>query len=628
MKRAFSFLLLGLTLLLWVNRVGAEEKQPVWNLKEIVVTATKTPHSLKDVPIETVVITKKDIERSSAQTISDLLRYVPGIFVRSEDVPGITSWRASMRGLTFNNGYGLILEDGQRVKSEGMGEYGFGLNQLPPQMIEKIEIVKGPSSVLYGSDALVGVVNIITKPAPDKTIYGFETDYGSHFTNMEYLYWGTKVNSLGMLFQAGREESEMGAYGYRSNRDESYKRSTLISKFAYTLTKNLNFQLKFSVQDENRKRTQNYTRISNDTKYRIAPQIAYKFSNNSKLIISGYWYDWDFRTKEYNGSSGYTPRNGDMYYKDIEFRYIFPFKRNLLTIGSEYLEEDLDYNLSNKTLNLSSLYMQDEFEISLGVPTKFIFGGRFDNHSKYGTEFCPKFSVMFKINDNTKIRASIGKGFKSPTIRQAYYDEPFQHGTYWYKSNPNLKAETSWGYSVSLEKILGSRFWGTISLFRNDVKNMIIKEETNETINGLPVVTYKNAQKSYTQGIEFGAYFVIINNLFWINTSYTYLDTENKDTGKELTYIPHHNLAGHLILDYKKIDLTFDLGVQYVSKMYKNSDNTSEINSYSLVDIKLIKKIRNASFSIEGNNIFNSDYGEPNREWWGSTWLARFKIDF
>ncbi len=628
MRRAF-FLFLCLVLFLWVNWVGAKEDQSVWNLREIVVTATKTPHPLKDVPVETVVITKKDIERSSAETVSDLLRYVPGIFVRDEDVPGITSWRASMRGLSFNNGYGLILEDGERVRGEGMGDYGFGLNQIPPQMIEKIEIVKGPSSVLYGSDALVGVVNIITKPAPERTIYGFEGDYGSHFTNMEHLYWGTKKDRLGMLFQAAHEESEMGAYGYRSNRDESYKRSTLISKFAYNFTENLNFHLKLSVQETNRRRTQSYTRITDNTKYRISPRLIYHFSNNSKLIVSGYWYDWDFHTKEYNGSSGFTPRNGDMYYKDIEVRYMLPLNQHLLTIGSEYLQEDLDYNLANKTLSLSSVYMQDESGFYFILPIKSVIGARLDHHSKYGTEFCPKLSVMFELSKNTKIRASVGRGFKSPTIRQAYYDEPFQHGSYWYKSNPDLKAETSWGYSIGLEKTIGSRFWGSVSFFRNDVKNMIVKEETNETINGLPVVTYKNAQKAYTQGLEVSGNFVLINNLLWINTSYTYLDTKNKDTDKELTYVPHHNLAANLILDCKNVGFTFNLGVQYVDKMYKDSNNTKETDSYSLVDVKFIQKIdKNISLSLEGNNIFNSDYGEPNREWWGATWLGRIKIDF
>ncbi|MCD6319849.1 MAG: TonB-dependent receptor [Candidatus Desulfofervidaceae bacterium] len=163
------------------------------------------------------------------------------------------------------------------------------------------------------------------------------------------------------------------------------------------------------------------------------------------MWIQGYYYDWDFKTKEY-GSSGYTPRNGDMYYKNIETRYTRPFGTNhLTTVGIEYLQEDLDYNMARKKLHLTSGYIQDETGFAIGIPVDVVLGARLDHHSKYGTEFCPKVSFMLELTEQTKIRGSVGKGFKSPTIRQAYYDEPYAHGSYWYKSNPDLEAETSWG---------------------------------------------------------------------------------------------------------------------------------------------------------------------------------------
>jgi len=432
-----------------------------------------------------------------------------------------------------------------------------------------------------------------------------------------------------MLFQAGREESQMGAYGFKSSREENFERNSLITKFAYDFTPNLSLQLKLSVQKEDRKRTdfkKGYTRLSKDTKYRIAPILSYKFKNDSKLIISGYWYDWDFRTKEYEGSSGYTPRNGDMYYTDVEVRYSLPLSNHLLTTGAEYLQEKLDYNLSKKTLHLSSVYLQDEFKFTFIIPIDFVIGGRIDHHSKYGTEFCPKLSLMLSLTENTRIRASVGRGFKSPTIRQAYYDQPFQHGSYWFKSNPHLEAETSWGYSVGIEQTFGSYLLLSATAFRNDINNMIVTIETNETIAGLPVKTYENIQEAYTQGVEVAGKLILIKDLLWINTAYTYLDTENKDTKKELPYIPHHNLAGHIVFNYKNWGLTFDAGIQYVSKMYKNTKNTKEIKDYSVVDVKLIKRIsKNASFSIEGNNIFDSDYGEPDKEWGGSNMACTYK---
>ena len=604
-----------------------------FNLNEIVITATKTPHVLKDVPVETEIITRKEINETSAHTVADILRYVPGILVRGEDVPGITNWRASMRGLSFNNGYGLILVDGDRVMGGGMGEYGFGLNQIPPQMIEKIEIVKGPSSVLYGSDAIAGVVNIITKPAPDKTIYGFEADYGSHHTNMEYIYWGTKVPKLGMLFQAGREESEMGAYGIKNTRDEHFERITFLNKLAYYFNKNLELNLEFFTQEENRKRTdfeKGYTRFSKDLKYKIAPKVKIKLPKNSKFIISGYWYDWDFRSQEYNGSSGYTPRNGDIYYTDVETRYIRPIlNSHLVTFGLEYFQNKLAYNLSHKTLNLISFYTQDETELHFKIPAQLVLGARIDHHSKYGTELCPKISMMISPSKSTKIRASIGKGFKSPTIRQAYYDEPFQHQNYWYKSNPDLKAETSWGYSLGIEQIFNPLFWGSVTFFRNDINNMIVKVETDQKINNLPVYTYENVQRAYTEGIEVNTKWALIKNYLFLNLGYTYTFTKNRDTGKELPYVPHHNLTGLVVFNYNPYGILFSIGGQYVSKMYKDIKNTKETKDYSVFDVKFTKKFKkNYSISIEGNNIFNSDYGDPDKEWWGAMWFVKFKMDF
>jgi len=614
------------------NEEAKIETKEGTKLDEIVVTATKTPHLLKDVPVETVVITKEDIERSSAQTISDLVRYTPGIFVRSEDAPGIHDWRTTIRGLSFNDGYGLVLVDGQRVKGGGMGEYGIGVNQVPPQMIERIEIVKGPSSVLYGSDALAGVVNIITKSAPDKPICGFEATYGSHDTNMEYLCWGTKVDSVGILFQASREESDMGAYGYRRNRSESFKRTRLDAKFSYDLNENLMFALKLSGEEHSRKRdyvTKNVVRYTDEIKYRIAPRIKATFSDDSELWIQGYYYNWDFKTKEF-GFSGFTPRIGDMYYKNIETRYTRQIKSNhLATVGFEYLQEKLDYNLSKKTLHLTSGYLQDEAEFNIGIPLYVVLGARVDRHSEYGTEFCPKVSFMLEPAEQTKIRGSVGKGFKSPTIRQAYYDAPFQHGNYWFKSNPNLHAETSWGYSLGVEQRFGKRLLFNIGLFRNDVKDKIVRVETAETIDGLPVKTYENVEKAYTQGVEARINLTIIENLLYLDIGHTYLDTENKETGKELTYLPHHYLAGHVIFKHNRLGVTLDVGAQWSDKMYTDTDNTKQTESYLLVDIKVIKKItKNVSISVEGNNIFESDYGEPDRDWWGTTWLARLKMDF
>jgi len=236
----------------WAEDKQAAEKGTV-ELKEIVVTATRTPHLLKNVPVETVVITRKDIERSSAQTVSDLLKDVPGIFIRTENVPGITAWRAKIRGLDFNSGYGLVLINGQRVKGGGMGEYGIGLNQVPLETIERIEIVKGPSSVLYGSDALAGVVNIITKSAPKKPDFGLDVASGTHNVRIGNAWFGGHKGRIGAVINLNHEESDCGEYGYNSSRKEDYYRNRLDSNYSLDLSKNLKLSLGVNVEDWDRK---------------------------------------------------------------------------------------------------------------------------------------------------------------------------------------------------------------------------------------------------------------------------------------------------------------------------------------------------------------------------------------
>ncbi|MBX6423112.1 TonB-dependent siderophore receptor [Thermosulfurimonas sp. F29] len=633
MGRVVFLLLLALGL--FPFKAGAGEVSG--STREIVITATKTPHPLEEVPVETYIITQKDIESSSSQTVSDLLRYVPGIFVRDEDAPGISAWRALIRGLGFNEGYGLILLDGERVRGEGMGDSGIGLNQIPPQMIERIEIVEGPASVLYGSDALAGVVNIITKEIPERTIYGFEGGYGSYDTNLQYLYWGTREDPWGLLLQVAREESEMGAYGVKNNRNEDYERQSFMAKWTYKLGEGLLAGLKMSVQQDERHtdyRTQDTFVVRKAWKYRISPYLKFTLSNDSELFVRAYYYDWKF-TAHSRGTDPYPYAlyRGDMYYRVVESRYTKPVgELHLLTVGAEYRNEELDYTFSHRKMDIYSIYLQDELELFWKKPFNLVLGSRLDHHSVYGTEICPKVSLLFKVTPDLRLRASIGRGFKAPTIRQAFYTEPYPHGHYFYVSNPDLDAETSWGCSLGLEKIWRARLRLGLSLFRNDVKHMIIRYYTYRDINGdgmaEKIRTFKNARKAYTQGAEVYVRASFFEDFLRLNLAYTYTDTEDKDTGKELPFVPHHVLAAHVILTHQGLGLTFDLGFQFASELYTNTDNTERNPSYSVVDIKILKHVGRVVLSLEGNNIFNSDYGEPDRTWWGATWLLRARMDF
>ncbi len=625
-------LLILIPVLCFVQNIFADE-QNLFNLNEIVVTATKTPHLLKDVPIETYVITEKDIKDSPAQTVSELLRNIPGIFVRAENVPGISAWRTKIRGFDVDSGYALVLINGERVKGGGMGEYGIGVNQIPLEMIKRIEIVKGPSSVLYGSDALVGVINIITKTPPKKLKFGLDGAAGTHNVRIFNSWVGGSHKKIGAFLNFNHEESDVGQYGYNSTQDNDYYRNRLDSNYFLNFNKYIKLSLNLNLEHNDRKRTYKTTgvkRHSTEDKYRISPKFDIKFKDDSFLKVKGYWYKWNFSTSVKGGTSPYTPRIGDMYYYNTEVQYTKQIGDNhLFTAGTEWLEEKLDYNLAQHVTLTKSFYLQDEITFSIKKKDLYlVIGGRIDDNSVYGSEFCPKTSLLFEWSKSTKLRFSIGKGFKSPTIRQLYYKEPFHHGNKWIKSNPDLEPEKSLGYSFNIEKIFNKNFLFTISLFRNDVKDKVIQVETNEIISGEPVYTYENVSKAHSQGIEINLSAELFKNFNTI-IGYTYLETEDEDTHKELTYCPKHTLNGRIVYNITSLGLILNFGTQYVSKMYKDANNTKKIDPYFLSDFKVIKKIYNlGEISLEGNNIFNSDYGEPERDWAGATYLLKLSLNF
>ena len=170
---------------------------------------------------------------------------------------------------------------------------------------------------------------------------------------------------------------------------------------------------------------------------------------------------------------------------------------------------------------------------------------------------------------------------------------------------------------------------GSITLFRNDIENMITRYYDYRDIDGdgidEKIRTFANTDKALTQGIETTLQLAVVKTSqaeLLLNTGYTYMHTENKITGEPLDDIPRHNLTTQMTFDYKPLGILFNVGVQHASK-------TEETGSYSVVDVKFIKKIGNhSSVSIEGNNIFDSDYGGDPDSYWGSTWFVRYSMNF
>jgi outer membrane receptor for ferrienterochelin and colicins len=232
------------------------------------------------------------------------------------------------------------------------------------------------------------------------------------------------------------------------------------------------------------------------------------------------------------------------------------------------------------------------------------------------------------LDGRTKFRISVGKGFKSPTIRQLYYDAPFKHKNYYIQSNPDLEPEHGVGYSLGIEHLFSERCTFNICFFRNEIKDMVTRYDTGQTYQGLPLMTYKNIAKATTEGIEFEFRWELMQGLKNY-LSYTLLKTRDEETGRQLTYRPKRTFGWRLMYENKPWEFKACFGLRYVGPMFKDTANTRQTNGYFVAEAKLVKQInRYLSLSFEIDNIFDTDYGDPSVDTEGRTFMVKLGLSF
>lgn len=607
-------------------------------LEKMVVTGTRTKHTLEDVPVETQVITRQDIERSPARNIADILKTVPGINTSMlDDVLGTDNLRATMRGLQFNEGYGLVLIDGQRAHGEmgAHGDYGISLNQIPLSMVERIEIVKGAASALYGADALAGVINIITRKAPK--------EFTAHVSGGGSQYEMTKRNGQSAnspfrdIYRAsagvgGPALANSGYYlNYSYDQDEGVAvdpaktfRHSLQGRWNTAIIENLNLDLGANYSQARREMNNAPAKYDREyDSYRFSGALTYQLGDNREheFVLSGYTYWQDF-VHGYGGDSQ-THRDGRVGYDQAELVYHWYTDTNILTIGASTQIQGLDYFADtyskgkvtskvnvDKNIVTNSVFIQNEF-FFLDNKLSLVPGVRLEDHSEFGFEANPKFSAMFKATESTTLRGSVGRAFKSPTIRQLYYDGLMRHGSYYIQSNSDLEPETAISYSLNIEQnLFGDMVTFNIGYFNNQIKDMVVRGTTGEFApDGLPIESYFNVDKASVHGVELSAR-LMLNESFSLNAGYNYTDSENKDTGKDLPYVPGYSLSLAPTYVYQPWNVGASVIMTHMGKQYRNAANTQTVNEHNIVDAKIWKSFEYGRVSLDAKNIGHSDCGD------------------
>ncbi len=630
------------------------------SLQEVVVTGTGTQHLLKDAPVQTEVISRRQLQQYAGRSIEDILSGLTASFDFNENDMGS---HLQMNGL--GNSYVLILIDGRRLYGDNGGEND--LSVIDPHNIERIEIVKGASSALYGSDAIAGVINIITRKHREKGVMventsrvgsygdirqhnGLSLNYGklSSYTNFQLQHRDGWQNTS----EEARSQTE---YHIIDSSNKTVNRHTnwqLAEHLTYQLLHNMELYADGSIYWKRIYRpcghhpgvdVKTYDLQYNDAslaaggKWQLNEhdvitldanwkRHAYKYVYTDTTLTDGYW-NGRF-TNYYPYFPGDIELQSDQRLTQVSMKGIFvlPYEQQL-TAGAEYrydwLKAPMRVKGGKATDNTQALYVQDEcrHDISTQVSTYLTGGLRLTRNEGFGFRLTPKVSAMLKWND-LRIRTSWSQGFKTPTPKELYYQYiRNMSGVYLYLGNENLKAQASNYFSFSAEYTF-DKLTITVMPYYNKVTDMITlvtipkSQAPGELVvkyDPVHVRQYKNIEDAKTYGVDVTVRYQ--GRHFTAGGSYSYLDTRANqyDSEKEMMRrvtidgMAHHkaNVYATWRHDFSK---RYQLGVglygRMSSKRYYQIDGDGK--GYNLWRLSTTHQIGKALRLEAGmDNIFN-----------------------
>ena len=559
-------------------------------LDPVVVTAYRSPTEISQSGSDISVIDSDQLARFSGGTIVDVLRQVPGVSVAQSGGPG-ASTDVYIRGA--NPGHTLVLIDGVRVNDPSSASGTFDFATFSPSDIERIEVLKGPQSALYGSDAMGGVINIITKKRTGKLSATASVEGGSYGTASAHLAAGGSVGPTSLSVSGtGFTTDGFSRVGNRDDgeADGSKKLSgTAHASYDSGDGPAVDFGVTALHMDSD---TDAGSKASQDL-----PGYERK-----RDVVTGFMkFDWQglddkldnqlnfFATDTTSSYIEPVPRTTDSHGTDFgtEYQGTYTFNPDSSLLFGARAEQESGRQETDTTASSVENFEQDRTLLAAFAMQQFnlfdrlnlSFGGRYDEAVDGAGFLTGRTTAAYRIDETgTKFRASFGNAAKRPTLFQLY-DAPY--------ANPDLQDETSFGGDAGIDQSL---FDGRLTLsgtvFYNRFKNLINFDTTT--------YTYVNIGRARTQGVELSAETVIVPSILKATASYTYLDTENLDTGLELSRRPQN--SGALTLTYTGLE-NFNIGLTatFVGDRANNDASTAsaivELPAYTKLDL-------NASYQL------------------------------
>lgn len=631
-----SLLVFCFLITLFVSTVFAarDEEDEDIKTKKVVVTATRTEAEIKEIPSTVVIITKDEIESRGAEKLKDIIRFDESLNIiksgSNRDIPSIRGFKAE---------HTLILIDGKRLAGEDTRENE--LDRITLENVERIEIVKGPVSSLYGTDALGGVINIITR-APERFTLKLRPEYGL-FDGGEgkqkniNAYISKRAGNLGLSFSG----TFLGSSPYYKEDQTTLQgdgeKKTVSLKADYDLTRfaKLTFDAAYMKEDiETRSLSSSvlYRNIDDNERYDLALGLSHRSPDleySLRGYISIYDKDYEYRILSTNALGQFTvaerktPVVEGKVTKEL-------FKDHLFTLGGEYRQEFFKGNRINTgegaftetregiteqgseaEINYLAGYLHDEWQVSDSL--LIISSVRYDDSDKFESKMSPRIGVTYKIFPELRLKASYGQGFKSPTPRELFYEFRHIRARYMVVGNPEINSERSDSYEVSLEGERGT-LSGKVVYFYNDIKDLIeavqVVPPPAGTPDGWKYFIYQNISKARIQGVEAEIGLSFTKELS-LKGSYAYLDARDETKDTRLTKRPRHKAVPKLIYDNKAIGLRGNIWGEYIGdNLWQVASGTTpeKVKDYALWYMSLAKDLGEHLEVYAGiDNIFDRE---------------------
>lgn len=613
LRNAVMVSLLAGTTLVWGGTAFAQEDLQEFALEDMVVTASRVPIQKVDTPADISVITKEEIADQNYASASDALRAIPGVNVLGSGAKGSSMGQDKI--LLNGDERVLVLVDGRRMNLGSSGNSS--ADWLPPvNAIERIEVLKGGGSALYGTDAVGGVINVIMKKGSDIGNHVTVKAAGGSWNAEQYAISasGSNDSGLGLIVSATKERR--GEYKFKNANGKSqmlknsgYDDTGVIVKLDQKVGEDNRIGVNFEHINAEGGSPFGYSKWgTTDSHKRISNNVALRYDWNESSDEKGYvqvyknYQHAHFRSPSVSNQSNFTDST-----VGFEAQQNFKFSEtDELTVGMEYYKTTVDNTAlytGERDINNKAIFAENRWEFA--PSWQLNTGLRYDHHSKYGSEVTPKVALNKKFDENSNAYLSWGRVFNAPTTDDLFWHQvdSSEWGTFYTYGDPNLKPEKGYVWTFGGNTKLNEKTSLSASVFYSKITDAIDWDYTSVPNYTLAV----NVNKEKRRGLELSLNHDFDDNLS-AYASYTYVQVkQDKGYGfaKDLTTKPNIYRAG---LKYKNADWLFTLNANAVTGQ---SEKQFVDSSYFTLDLGAQYKINdNAKLFINGYNLTNARYAE------------------